>query len=284
MTIEQVETARSIVKELLVAGASLIALASGGPADAADLSAMPVKAPRQPSAYDWTGLFLGGHFGYAAGSSDWSASQIGVAAPIVTGSLDLFNTFDIFRGTGSNFAGFQGGYNYMLPSRLVLGIEADASFPSLIAGTAAVSSAAGGLATYSERAEFSGTVRGRIGYAPGNWLLYATGGFAFTYDQFTRTQVVGTPAGGSAGPGTVETVFMVPRAGWTAGGGVEIALPSNWTARFEYLYTGYGTRGVLFPAAAQQLDSNLTIQEGRLGLNYRFAGPSSKWYAKRCRS
>jgi high affinity Mn2+ porin len=264
------------VKELLVAGASLIALASAGRADAADHSAMRVKAPRQPSAYDWTGLYLGGHFGYAAGSSDWSASQIGVAAPIVTGSLDLFNTFDIFRGTGSDFAGFQGGYNYMLPSRLVLGIEADASFPSLIAGTATVASAAIDRATYSERMEFSGTVRGRIGYAPGNWLLYATGGFAFTYDQFTRTQAVGTAAGGSASAGTVETAFMVPRAGWTAGGGVEVALPSNWTARFEYLFTGYGTRGILFPAAAQQFDSNLALQQARIGMNYRFVGPSSK--------
>ena len=41
-----------------------------------------------------------------------------------------FNGFDIFKGTGSFFAGFQGGYNFMLPSRLLLGVEADASFPN----------------------------------------------------------------------------------------------------------------------------------------------------------
>jgi high affinity Mn2+ porin len=34
----------------------------------------------------------------------------------------------------------------------------------------------------------SGTVRGRVGYAPGNWLFYATGGFAWTYDQRSLTQ------------------------------------------------------------------------------------------------
>ena len=37
-------------------------------------------------------------------------------------------------GTGSYFVGLQGGYNFMLPSRLVVGIEADALFPNLVAG------------------------------------------------------------------------------------------------------------------------------------------------------
>jgi high affinity Mn2+ porin len=113
--------------------------------------------------------------------------------------------------------------------------------PHLISGASTLSSASIGLASYSEQVEFSGTVRGRIGYAPGNWLFYGTGGFAWTYDQFTRTQLAGTPAGGTAIPGTVENAFMVPRAGWTAGSGVEVALWPKWTARFEYLFTDYGT-------------------------------------------
>jgi high affinity Mn2+ porin len=265
------------VKELLVAGVSLMALALAGRADAADLSAaMPVKAPRPPAAYDWSGLYLGGHFGYAAGSADWSATQLGAVAPVVGGSLDLFNVLDAFKGTGSYLAGFQAGCNYMLPSRLVLGIEADASFPSVIGGTSTISTASIGLASYSEQVELSGTLRGRIGYAPGNWLIYATGGLAWSYDQFTRMQAVGMPAGGTAAPGTSETMLMQPRAGWTLGGGVEVALPSRWTARVEYLFTDYGTRSVLFPAAAQRFDSDLTLSELRLGLNYRLGGDSAK--------
>jgi high affinity Mn2+ porin len=253
-----------------------------GVATAADLPAMPVKAA-PPDAFDWTGLYLGTHFGYAAGSSNWSATQTGVAAPPVTGSLSLFNSYDMFRDTGSEFAGFQAGYNYMLPSRLVLGMEADASFPAftettphLISGTSTISSPSTGLASYSDQVDFFGTVRGRIGYAPGNWLFYATGGFAWTYDQFTRTQLAGTPAGGSAVPGTVETALLVPRAGWTVGSGVEVALSSNWTARAEYLFTDYGSRGVVFPAAAQRFDSDLTLSELRVGLNYRLGGDSAK--------
>ena len=49
-----------------------------------------------------------------------------------------------------------------------------------------------GPESYSETVLHSGTVRGRIGYAPGNWLIYATGGFAWTYDQLTLTQLATT--------------------------------------------------------------------------------------------
>jgi high affinity Mn2+ porin len=273
------------MKGLLVAGIALMALV--GRADAADpQSPMLVKAPPPPVAqasYDWTGVYLGGHFGYAAGSSHWSATQTGVAAPAVTGSLDLFNSYDMFRDTGSDLAGFQAGYNYMFPSRWVLGVEADISFPSFaepsphsIGGTSTISSASIGLASYSEQMEFSGTVRGRIGYAPGNWMFYATGGFAWSYDQFTRTQLAGTPAGGTAVPGTVENAFVVPRAGWTVGSGVEAALWSNWTARVEYLFTDYGNRSVLFPLGAQKFDSGLSLNELRLGLDYKLNGGSAK--------
>ena len=33
-------------------------------------------------------------------------------------------------GTGSYFIGLQGGYNYVFPSRLMLGVEADVSAPN----------------------------------------------------------------------------------------------------------------------------------------------------------
>jgi high affinity Mn2+ porin len=256
-----------------------------GSAAAADL---PVKAPPSPAlaAYDWSGFYLGGHFGYATGSSHWSATQQGV--PAVTGSLDLFNAYDMFRDTGSDLAGFQAGYNYMLPSRWVLGIEADVSFPSfseptphLISGMSTLSSASIGLASYAEQMEFSGTLRGRVGYAPNlaasHWLFYATGGLAWTYDQFTRTQLAGMPAGGTAAPGTMENLFMQPRVGWTAGLGAEVALWSNWSAKAEYLFIDYGSRSVSFPLGAQKFDSNLTLNEFRVGLNYRLNGETGKF-------
>jgi high affinity Mn2+ porin len=161
----------------------------------------------------------------------------------------------------------------MLASRWLFGVEADVSFPSTITGTSTLSSITSGTASYAETVEFSGTLRGRIGYAPNlgttHWLFYATGGFAWSYDQFTRTQIAGTPAGGTAVPGQTENLFLVPRVGVAAGVGVEYALPSHWSARLEYLFTDYGSRSVTFAAGAQRFTSDLKLSELRFGLNYR---------------
>ena len=135
-------------------------------AAAADLGTMPVKAlPAAPVFSDWTGFYLGGHLGYATGTSDWAATQGGGAAPLA-GSIDLFNTFDGFMGTGSYFAGLQAGYNRMLPSRFLLGMEMDFSAPNTVAGSQTTSSAAGGLASYTETVLDFGTLRGRIRLCP----------------------------------------------------------------------------------------------------------------------
>ena len=149
-------------------------------------------------------------------------------------------------------------------------------FPSFVGGTQTFSSAPIGTANYLERVELSGNVRGRVGYAPGNWLYYVTGGFAFSYDQFTRTQLAGFPAGGAAVPGTMENLYLVPRVGGVVGAGVEVALASHWTAQFEYLFTDYGNRSVTFPAGAQRFDSDLMLNELRAGLDYRFNSDTSK--------
>src|SRR4051812_4700825 len=92
---------------------------------------MPVKAPPvQPIPTDsWAGFYVGGHLGYATGRSAWTATG---ATPLA-GTLDFFAPYDAFTGTGSYFAGLHGGYNLMLPSRILLGVEADVSFPSVIA-------------------------------------------------------------------------------------------------------------------------------------------------------
>ncbi|MFY9900950.1 MAG: carbohydrate porin [Xanthobacteraceae bacterium] len=244
-----------------------------GAADAADLSrALPTKAPPvavTSAADDWTGFYAGGHFGYAAGFSNWTATQAGAATPSPSGSLDLFQGYDFSTGRGSYLLGFQAGYNYMLPSRIVLGAEADVSFPSVLGASQAIASPLIGQAIYRDQVQMSGTVRGRIGYAPGHWLFYATGGFAYSFDEFSRTQVAGAAIGGTAVAGTVENLFMVPRIGGAVGGGVEVALTPRWMARLEYLYTGYGSRGVTFPAGAQNFSSDLAVHTVRIGLDYR---------------
>src|ERR1700686_5255084 len=107
------------MKRAFLKGAiALSAFAVIRPAAAADLSAtMPLKAQAVSAAPDWTGFYLGGHFGYATGKSNWGATEGAAAAPTLNGSLDFFRSYDAFKGTGSFFAGLQAGYNHMLPSR-----------------------------------------------------------------------------------------------------------------------------------------------------------------------
>jgi high affinity Mn2+ porin len=254
-----------------VTGLCLLVLASS--AKAADLSrALPTKAPPAAvtsAADDWTGFYAGGHFGYAARFSNWTATQAGAATPSLSGSLDLFQGYDLSTGRGSYLLGFQAGYNYMLPSRIVLGAEADVSFPSVLGASQAIASPLIGQAIYRDQVQMSGTVRGRIGYAPGHWLFYATGGFAYSFDEFSRTQFVGIATGGTAVAGSVENLFMVPRIGGAVGAGVEVALTPRWMARLEYLYTGYGSRSVDFPAGAQRFSSDLSVHTLRIGLDYK---------------
>jgi len=236
---------------------------------AADLPAvMPLKAPQPPygasSSYDWGGLYIGGHLGYGWGHSNWTEPSDNVA-----GTIDLSQPYDIFSDSGSFFEGLQAGYDYMFPNRVVVGGVVDASFPTFptlegvsIGGTSALNSAVNGPETLSETVLAFGTVRGRIGYAPGNWLFYATGGLAWSYDQFNLTQL---------SSGVSDAPFLW-RFGWSAGAGVEVPVAPRWTASLEYLYNGFGSSSVFFANAGQRFTSDFSQQELRAGLNYRFGG------------
>ena len=226
-------------------------------------AAIPFAGP----AYNWNGFYAGGRVGYAFGSSNWTASSPGT--PNVSGSIDLFQPLNAFNDTGSFTQGLQAGYNYMLPNRIVIGAEADVTFPAFpdnngisIGGTSNLTSPLLGPETYSETVFASGTVRGRVGYAPGSWLFYATGGIAWTYDRLTVTQLA---------TGTTEQPFLW-RLGFAAGAGVEAPVAPHWTARLEYLFTDYGNSGTTFFGGAQRFDSDFMLHEIRAGLNYQFSG------------
>ena len=115
---------------------------------------------------------------------------------------------------------------------------------------------------------FFGTVRGRVGYAFDRVLFYGTGGFAY----------------GDGGTGGDDF-----RTGYTAGGGIEYAMPvdsflnffrsSAVTLKVEGLYVnleqeGRGTRSVYNPAT-NVLSLSPAARESefavvRAGLNYKF--------------
>ena len=269
---------RSRSWEGVFTGVGLSLLAFDGTAFAADLSAnLPVKAPVPyvSTAYDWNGWYVGAHAGVIRGASNWSATQPVANAPGLNGSFNLPFNFDFMAGTGSYVAGLQGGYNYIFPSRLMLGFEADITAPNSdvlipysVRGSQTITSPLAGQVNYGEAVIHYGSARARVGYAFEHFLFYGTGGFAWTYDQVTRTEIDGTPVGALATPGTVDTALLW-RLGWAAGAGVEIPLAGNWTAKAEYLLTGFGGKGVTFTTGAQVFESDLTMQSIRLGVNYR---------------
>ena len=154
------------------AGALSLIFASAGSAAAGDAIVTKALAiPFAGPAYNWNGFYAGGRVGYAWGSSNWTASSPG--APNVSGSIDLFQPLNAFNDTGSFTQGLQAGYNYMLPNRIVIGAEADVTFPAFpdsngisIGGTSNLTSPLLGPETYSETVFASGTVRGRLATRP----------------------------------------------------------------------------------------------------------------------
>jgi opacity protein-like surface antigen len=90
------------------------------PADAAaGVAAIPVKAPPQP--WSWSGPYVGGHVGAAAGTTDF-------ADPFGTSVFSEKVSTPTFLGGG------QIGYNWQPPrSPWVLGVEADASLAAATA-------------------------------------------------------------------------------------------------------------------------------------------------------
>src|SRR5262249_41336832 len=116
---------------------------------------------------------------------------------------------------------------------------------------------------FFESVDYVGTVRGRIGYAPGHWLFYATGGLAYVGERF-----INIPVGG------LQEKHIGVRTGWAAGARVEYAFAPHWTVRLEYLYSQFERANVTFPAGPQYT-STLDLQMLRLGLNRKIDWPGS---------
>ena len=166
----------------------------------------------------------------------------------------------VFSGV---IGGVQGGYNVQLPSGLVLGVEADLTFPSYLISNSIVATLTGARSEVIEQLDYVGTVRGRLGYASGHWLVYATGGFAFAGERFINTPDVGP-----------DQKHINVRPGWAAGAGVEYAFAPHWSVRAEYLYTRFDRADVRFPSGAEY-NSTLDFQQVRIGLNRRIDWPGS---------
>lgn len=223
-------------KTCIAALVALAALATAQSAGAADLSLAPIyKAPpaAAPSpAYNWSGFYLGVNGGGGWGHSYWQANATGI---------DL---------SGAQVGG-TAGYNWQF-GQAVFGLEGDVDW-SNFKGTANSTLCPFGCTTSDT---WLSTVRGRAGYAFGNVLPYITGGLA-----------VGDIRANMPGFAVASTT----NAGWTAGGGIEFALPGNWSAKAEYLHVNLGRFDCGIDCGAAGSD-NVSLHEDvvRAGLNYHF--------------
>jgi high affinity Mn2+ porin len=239
----------SWVRIFLVGGVSLALIALGWPTAAADMAGGTVrKAQTRAPYFDWTGFYVGGHVGYSRGSA-----EVTVADPDPTHFSKSF---------GSLIGGLQGGYNYVLPSRFLLGLEADASFLNYLSADELAWFRTTPDTDIAEELEFMSTVRGRFGYAFDHWMVYATGGFAWSLGRFVQT------------PGVIDDPDKALRLhiGWAAGAGSEFAIAPSWTARLEYLYASFGEGNVLLPSGTRAA-SSYDVHMIRGGLNYKLGPP-----------
>lgn len=170
--------------------------------------ASPVPAP--PTAYDWTGFYVGGHFGWGWGHTD------SIVTNAITGAfLNSYST------DGKNFhGGGQIGYDFMTPSGIVIGARAWLTFNPDRSSTS--TNAAGNyVVSDSNAGDLAGSVNARLGYALGDFLPYAIGGWSWGAGTTTRTQEVGASAFATPGTSEREQFFI---DGWDVGAGLEYRL------------------------------------------------------------
>jgi outer membrane immunogenic protein len=254
-----------------LAGTAAGVLLAGSSAIAADLTPVPPPAP----VFTWTGFELGAQVG---GGVDRTSVNL----------VDVFDFSDSYSSTGV-FGGLHVGFNYQLLGPIVVGVQGEYNFAGLTG-----SSSAFPLNYVSTSVREFGSADLRLGYAFDHLLVYAIGGFAygdirnginFQGAESSTSILIGFP---------VNRFFAANRYGFDVGGGLEYNFWGNWTARAEYRYYDFGTRGFadagfaagllpfgpLVTLAIPNHTSQETMQTGRIGLTYKFAWPSTPVVAK----
>ncbi len=205
--------------------------------------------PIAPSAYDWSGGYIGIVGGYGSGEVDGST-----AVPD-THNIDDFP--GILDDANGYLIGGTLGYNYQMDS-IVFGLEADISYSSLddefVTGDPEWEADLGWLAT----------VRPRIGFAMDKFLPFITGGLAIgdmTLSSFDNVS-----------PGTPEGKDSNTMIGWTIGAGLEVAVTENISVKAEYNYVDFGkedfdlTDNTFFGVENRDMDIHLV----KFGVNWQF--------------
>jgi outer membrane immunogenic protein len=235
-------------------------LAAVGSAHAADPSPASVPAPiaALPSdvaaPYSWAGFYLRGSGDLDLGLNATDAKALSPRTSNLTGN-----------SLGSASGGMGGGLfgaNWQ-SGDAVFGVQGDMQWNSERA--AAINSCDLGCSLNERvRVPWLATLRARAGTAFDNVFVYGTGGFATK----GTSQI---PDGGGFDNAPSFDNISAGRIDWTVGGGLEVALDRNLSAKLEYLYMPSsgppGAPGSLFDSSAEASKNNIV----RGGIDYRLS-------------
>lgn len=203
----------------------------------------PVTAPvAQAEPSEMAGFYAGAHAGYIDAEADFD------------GAGDLTEDGTI--------GGLQIGYNFLTGDNLIWGIETDGSLTGADPdGTCPVDSSL----SCTVDIEGIGTLRARVGYATGDWLVYVTGGAAAAHFK-VRTS-------GAAGSSTDDEGEF----GWTAGAGVEYLVGGgkpghkNVGLKLEYRYLHFPNFDIdRLPTTGAEAEIDLNSHVIMFGVNWHF--------------
>lgn len=265
----------------LATGAA-IAVSAAGSAGAADMPDFlrGSLAPLLPAAtyMNWSGFYFGAHAGYSNMNTDFgdSSNAIGkwVAQTLRNSTLDNNHHPDQWVNMPSDLSNSASygaflGYN-MQWDQLVLGFDLAYNRMSSM-HTAAADAIRRVVADPNDRVSIYGrssmdlvdyaTLRGRAGYAFGQFLPYGILGLAvgrFNYTTFARMQVRGDD---TLGPVTMqERKNNAAAAGFVTGLGMDVALMPNVFLRGEWEYIAF----------TELSGIRSTLNTGRVGIAVKF--------------
>ena len=196
------------------------------------------------SDYSWAGPYVGGFIGAGAfmtdgvfeGSTTSSSSEVDLGALSDTAFL----------------GGAQVGWNFQNENGVVYGIEGDIAW--LGWDNSALNSVQGPGASFD--ADYLATIRGRVGWADGNTLLYVTGGVAFLDGTFRNDDEGDT--------------IDISAVGGVLGTGIEWGATQNLSVKVEALGLFFDDSTDL--SSIGEPGDNLVIDDAviaRVGVNYR---------------
>ena len=252
--------------QFFAAGASLAALLSAGAAAA------------QEQDYSWTGFYAGVNLGGAWGkaSNHVTASSGTGAVTIPPGDITTINGIGTNNSNALRFTGGgEAGYNYQ-SGHLLLGLETDfdafqvkqiksTTFNSALLINPPVTYTIGQKVT----TDWLWTIRPRIGYAAGRWLVYGTAGMAMT-----PITLLTTYSDTLLPPNAASIAVNKTKTGWTAGLGGAYAFTPHLSIKAEWLYSDFGTvQGSATTAsgyASFVTQASVKANLVRMGVDYRF--------------